>query len=71
MFGTTNLNEVFQQAINPDIEHRIQVNGREFRLGDPVRHTKNNYMLEVMNGETGVITDVGTESLTVRYSDSH
>lgn len=52
------------------MEHCIQVNGKDFRLGDPVRHTKNNYALNVMNGETGVITEVDKESLTVRYSNS-
>ena len=36
----------------------------------PVRHTRNNYALGVINGETGVITEVGKESLTVRYSNS-
>ena len=68
-FGVNNINEVFQQEFNPT-DHRILTNGREFRLGDPVRHTRNNYALGVMNGETGVITEVGKESLTVRYSNS-
>jgi exodeoxyribonuclease V alpha subunit len=69
-FGENNINEVFQQEFNPSMEHCIQVDGKEFRLGDPVRHTRNNYMLGVMNGETGVITEVDKESLTVRYSNS-
>ena len=69
-FGANNINEVFQQEFNPSMEHCIQVNGKDFRLGDPVRHTKNNYALNVMNGETGVITEVDKESLTVRYSNS-
>ena len=69
-FGANNINEVFQQEFNPSMEHCIQVNGKDFRLGDPVRHTKNNYALNVMNGETGVITEVDKESLTVRYSSS-
>ncbi|MCI9507709.1 MAG: AAA family ATPase [Oscillospiraceae bacterium] len=68
--GTNNTNETFQQEFNPDTEHRIQVNGKEFRLGDPVRHTKNNYALNVMNGETGVITEVGKDILIVKYADN-
>ena len=68
--GTNNTNETFQQEFNPDTEHRIQVSGKEFRLGDPVRHTRNNYALNVMNGETGVITEVRKDVLVVRYAET-
>lgn len=70
VLGTNHLNEIFQREFNPDIAHRIQVNGKDFRLGDPVRHTRNNYTLKVMNGETGVITEVGEDTLTVKYGES-
>lgn len=69
VLGTNSLNEEFQQEFNSDTAHRIQVNGKEFRLGDPVRHTKNNYMLGVMNGETGIITEVGADTLIVKYGE--
>lgn len=68
--GKNNINETFQQEFNSDTEHRIQVNGKEFRLGDPVRHTRNNYALNVMNGETGVITEVGKDILVVKYAET-
>ena len=69
VLGTNSLNEEFQQEFNSSSEHRIQVNGKEFRLGDPVRHTKNNYALNVMNGETGIITEVGEDTLIVKYGE--
>lgn len=70
VLGTNNVNDEFQQEFNPNTEHRIQVDGKDFRLGDPVRHTKNNYALDVMNGETGVITEVGEDTLVVKYGES-
>lgn len=69
VLGTNSLNEEFQQEFNSSSEHRIQVNGKEFRLGDPVRHTKNNYALNVMNGETGIIAEVGEDTLIVKYGE--
>ena len=45
VLGTNNVNDEFQQKFNPNTEYRIQVDGKEFRLGDPVRHTKNNYAM--------------------------
>ena len=70
VLGTNNVNDEFQQKFNPNTEYRIQVDGKDFRLGDPVRHTKNNYALNVMNGETGVITDVGEDTLVVKYGEN-
>lgn len=43
----------------------------QFREGDKIMQTKNNYNLEVFNGETGVIESIQTKALTatVRFPD--
>ena len=58
--GTRNLNQVIQARINPAGEQRpeIEVGSRLFRLGDRVIHTRNNYDLEVFNGDIGVISAI-------------
>jgi len=52
------LNRTLQKMRNPkSIEEHINIRGDMFfAVGDPVRQTKNNYDLEVFNGEIGVIT---------------
>ncbi|MDP3911645.1 MAG: AAA family ATPase [Gemmatimonadales bacterium] len=60
--GIFRFNDELQQRLNPPrgikpIEARSP-RGAVFRLGDKVRHTKNNYDLGAMNGESGVITSI-------------
>ena len=40
-----------------------------FKVGDKVMHTKNNYELEVFNGEVGRVISVGKNTLTVDFGD--
>ncbi len=51
--GVNALNEALQEALNP--RGKI-VTRRSFRVGDKVMQLRNNYELEVYNGDTGVIT---------------
>ena len=64
--GTANLNTVIQQAANPprDDKAQIQVGERIFRVGDRVIHRRNNYDLEVFNGDIGTIKQIDTTELT-------
>ena len=64
--GTTNLNRVIQQAANPprDDKPQVQVGERIFRVGDRVIHRRNNYDLEVFNGDIGTIKQIDTAELT-------
>ncbi|ADH87100.1 SF1B family DNA helicase RecD2 [Desulfurivibrio alkaliphilus] len=64
--GTRNLNEVLQAEINPAGPGRpeVRLGERLFRLGDRVIHTRNNYDLEVFNGDIGVISAVDHEAQT-------
>jgi exodeoxyribonuclease V alpha subunit len=63
--GTANLNYVIQQAINPSSTSKpqIKVGERIFRVGDRVIHRRNNYDLEVFNGDIGYIKSINNESL--------
>ena len=68
--GTTNLNRVVQQAVNPPEQGRaqIKVGERIFRVGDRVIHRRNNYELEVFNGDIGTIQSINSENLTLVLS---
>jgi len=68
--GTTNLNRVLQQALNPS-KQMIWRMGCAFKQGDKVMQIKNNYTKEVFNGDIGTITkiDVEVQKVTVLYDD--
>ncbi len=65
--GTGNLNQVIQQAANPPGQGKCQlkVGERIFREGDRVIHRRNNYDLEVFNGDIGRIASIDNENLTM------
>lgn len=64
--GTINLNKVIQQAANPPAEGKCQlkVGERIFREGDRVIHRRNNYDLNVFNGDIGQVLRIDNENLT-------
>ncbi|MBI4560166.1 MAG: ATP-dependent RecD-like DNA helicase [Candidatus Hydrogenedentes bacterium] len=66
--GVSRLNEVLQQALNPNGE---LIQRREFRLGDKVMQLRNNYELDVYNGDVGIITvaDAEAKELQVQFDD--
>jgi len=53
------INEALQLRLNPIESCRgsIRWGAMEYRIGDKVMHIKNNYDLEVFNGEIGIIID--------------
>ncbi len=65
--GTVNLNRIIQQAANPSNQGKcqIKVGERIFREGDRVIHRRNNYDLEVFNGDIGRIATIDNEDLTL------
>ena len=69
--GTKNLNKVIQDKINPETATNpsIFVADRVFRKGDRVIQKKNNYDLEVFNGDIGKISDLdmSTGSILVDF----
>ena len=68
--GTLSLNKMIQEAVNPPEKGRTQlmIGERIFRVGDRVIHRKNNYDLEVFNGDIGVIKEINNEELTCEIS---
>lgn len=63
--GTANLNKVIQEKINPARAGKAQLvlGGRTFREGDRVIQKRNNYDLNVFNGDIGTITQVENEEM--------
>jgi len=66
--GVMRLNETLQAALNPDGE---PVPRRAFRLGDKVMQLRNNYELDVYNGDVGVVSLVDEEAkeMQVQFDD--
>lgn len=64
--GSLSLNEALQSARNPESpqKRQIQFGGRLLREGDRVIQTRNNYELEVFNGDIGVIAKIDTEEMS-------
>ena len=66
--GITRLNEALQEALNPGGERIAQ---RLFRRGDKVMQMRNNYELDVYNGDVGIVTLLDSEAgeLEITYDD--
>ena len=66
--GVANLNRVLQETLNPG---GAPVAGRSFRLGDKVIQLRNNYDLDVYNGDIGVVTLVeeDVKEVEVQFDD--
>lgn len=64
--GTANLNKLIQEAANPPApgKAQLQVGERIFRVGDRVIHRRNNYELNVFNGDIGRIAAIDNTALS-------
>lgn len=67
LLGTRALNEQLQSALNPpnELKYEIERFGANFRVGDKVIQTHNNYDKEVFNGDIGHIVSIDTDPLKV------
>jgi exodeoxyribonuclease V alpha subunit len=65
--GTLSLNKMIQESANPAKERKgqLSVGERIFRIGDRVIHRRNNYDLNVFNGDIGTIRKIDAEELTL------
>lgn len=64
--GITAANRMLQQALNPKRPNDLTLGGgddHELRVGDRVIQTRNDYELEVFNGEVGQISSIDTEGI--------
>lgn len=68
--GTSNLNRVIQEKINPAREGKAQLTlrGRIFREGDRIIQKRNNYDLNMFNGDIGSIAQVDNEEMELLVS---
>jgi exodeoxyribonuclease V alpha subunit len=68
--GTANLNKVIQEKANPPRQNKMQltIGERIFREGDRVIHRRNNYDLNVFNGDIGKIITLNNEDITCTVS---
>ncbi|GAF03760.1 SF1B family DNA helicase RecD2 [Saccharicrinis fermentans] len=68
--GTRNLNQLVQDAANPIDAGKasLQMGERTFRTGDRVIQRRNNYDLEVFNGDIGQITSIDSQNITMEIS---
>jgi exodeoxyribonuclease V alpha subunit len=68
--GSANLNKVIQAQANPPAEfkNQLKMGERIFREGDRVIHRRNNYDLNVFNGDIGKIININNEDLTAVVS---
>jgi len=68
--GATNLNQLIQQAIYEQKKQPsfIQIGSRIFRLGDRVIQRRNNYDLDVFNGDIGYITSMQPDEMMLEVT---
>ncbi|MBM9535820.1 AAA family ATPase [Desulfobulbus alkaliphilus] len=64
--GAANLNTTLQHSVNPPVEGtaELSIGERIFRTGDRVIHRRNNYDLNVFNGDIGRITRINNANLS-------
>lgn len=65
--GVDALNEKIRAAINPEVEGGPKLG--KFRLGDKVMVVRNNYGLNVFNGDLGVVEAIEHGKMYVNFSD--
>ncbi len=65
--GTRNLNQFVQSVSNPENSNKpvLQLGERLFRLGDRVIQRRNNYDLEVFNGDIGEISFIDNQDMNL------
>ena len=59
--GVSNLNTVLQQRLNPNPTKAITKLGTRFGVGDKVIQTRNNYDLDIFNGDVGIVSSIDDE----------
>ncbi len=67
--GVSVLNSRIQEALNPD-QQAVHRAGVEFRIGDKVIVTRNNYEKGVFNGDMGTISQIYAEEQTILLKPS-
>lgn len=63
ILGADNLNKILRELLNPAVPGKAELElfERSFREGDKVVQLRNNYDLEVYNGDIGIVTKVNQD----------
>jgi len=67
--GTRVLNEELQALLNPSGQGIGPEGERRLKVGDKVMQVRNNYDLEVFNGDIGFIEEKGGRDVVIRFDD--
>lgn len=69
--GSINLNNVSQQILNSGEKDKISFFNFDLKINDPVLQTKNNYDLNVFNGDIGIVSKINSssKSIVVQFPD--
>jgi exodeoxyribonuclease V alpha subunit len=70
--GTIRLNELIRAALNQEVSKAdisVATTETDFHPNDRVLQTRNNYNIDVFNGECGIVETVDDETITVRFGD--
>ncbi len=66
--GVDSLNALLKEKFNPlQGQREIKCGFKSFRVGDRVMQTKNDYTLDVFNGDCGYIIDIVGKDVTIEY----
>jgi exodeoxyribonuclease V alpha subunit len=68
--GAATLNTMLQQHVNPPGSNKAEltIGERVFRTGDRVIHRRNNYELNVFNGDIGLISSIDNADLSLEVT---
>ena len=68
--STFEINKIIQDKLFPSPKKSIKIGVKEFRVGDRIIQTVNDYEINVMNGETGYVADiVDNNTIMVRFDN--
>lgn len=66
--GVVALNVALQTALNPEPAASVMVMGQRLGVGDKVIQTRNNYDLEVFNGDMGIVSEILEDGASMQVS---
>lgn len=64
--GVIEMNRLLQQALNPLPAVFVERSGQRYGVGDKIIQTRNNYELDVFNGDIGFISDIDKDRRTMK-----
>ena len=63
------INEMFQKIFLGSVKTVVDRKGRTWKVGDRVMMLQNNYVIDIMNGEEGLIVSLTDKGVKVKFDD--